>query len=332
MSLSDIDDETFKPIDLSSLESFDEEHSNNIDKSKPDFDRFEMLFEKPEFDPKSDKEDSCEFEAMYDVKKEQGEIGFKPLIEQKEEPVRKDEAGKAGEDLKDNGSIEKEEVSTETPEEKGYRIGFEQGLQKGLKQGIEQGQKQGYEDGLKKGEAEGIEKGESLGFEKGEQQGLEKGLKDGEEKATKETREKAVEILNLLEDSLKTADATLELLVEKYEEQIISLIQQIARKTVIAQVEMNDEIVKATILEALKMLIQPEEVTLSVSSDDYEYIEMIKDEFFESIDSLTNVSIRSDSSIKKGGCKIQTITASISADPESKLEAIFEAIKEAGTT
>jgi len=331
MSLSDIDDETFKPIDLSSLENLDEEHSNNADKSNPDFERFEMLFEKPKFDPDSDKEESCEFEAMYDLKKEQREMVFKPLIERKKEPVKKDEADKAKEDLEGNGSFGKKE-SKETPEEKGYRVGFEKGLEKGLEQGIEQGQKQGYEEGLKKGEAEGLEKGESLGFEKGEQQGFEKGLKDGEEKATKKTRQKAVEILNLLEDSLKTTDSTLELLVEKYEEQIISLIQKIAQKTVIAQVEMNDEIVNEMILEALKMLVQPEEVTLSVSLDDYEYIEMIKDDFFESIDSLTKVSIRSDSSIKKGGCKIDTITASISADPESRLEAIFEAIKKAGIT
>ncbi|MCD4722759.1 MAG: flagellar biosynthesis/type III secretory pathway protein [Desulfobacula sp.] len=327
MSLSDIDDEKFKPIDLSSLESFDEEHSNDTDKSKPDFDRFEMLFEKPKFE----KEESYNFEAMYDVKKEEVEIVFKPLIESNDDPFEKDEEHKARKDIKGNEAFEKQEELKETPEKKGYRAGFEKGLEKGIEQGIEQGQKQGYEEGFKKGEAQGLEKGEQQGFEKGEQQGFEKGQKEGEEKATKETREKAVEILNSLEDSLKTADSTLELLVEKYEERIISLIQQIAQKTVIAQIEMNDEIVKAMILEALKMLVQPEEVVLSVSLDDYEYVEMIKDEFFEAIDSLTNVSIRSDASIKRGGCKIDTITASISADPESRLEAIFEAIKKAGT-
>ena len=129
---------------------------------------------------------------------------------------------------------------------------------------------------------------------------------------------------------MKTADQTLDLLVEKYEKKIISLIQQIAEKAVMAQVAIDDEIVRNMILDALKALVQPEEVILSVSLDDYEYIEMIKDEFFDQIDSLESVSVRSDPSIARGGCKIETITASVSADPESRLEAIFEAIKNAG--
>ncbi|MCK5164474.1 MAG: hypothetical protein KAQ72_12185 [Desulfobacula sp.] len=318
MSLSDSDNDQFKPMALSSLESFNKERSNNTDKSKPNFDRFELLFEESKFE----KEKFHEFEAMYDVKKEPEEIIFKPLIEPRYEP---DESREKPENHE--APIEQEpEKPEETPDEKGYRQGFE----KGLEQGMEQGQKKGYEEAFKKGETEGLEKGEQQGIEQGEKKGFEQGLKEGEEKATKETRKKAVEILNSLEDSLKTADSTLELLVEKYEERIISLIQLIAQKAVMVEIEINDEIVKAMVLDALKMLVKPEEVVLSVSSDDYEYIEMVKDEFFEQIDSLNSVSVRSDPSIKRGGCKIETLTASISADPESRLEALFEAIKNAG--
>ena len=323
MSLSDSDHDQFKPMLLSSLESFDKEHSNKTNESDLDFNRFKALFEKPTFG----KEESYEFEALYDTAKEEEEIVFKPLIEPKDEPVKKDETDKKRKGPEaDGSSTEEYGEPEETPEEKGYRQGFERGLE----QGIEQGQKQGYEDGFKKGEIKGFEKGEQKGFEKGEQKGLEKGLKDGEEKALKETRKKAVEILNSLEESLKTADQTLDLLVEKYEKKIISLIQQIAEKAVMAQVAIDDEIVRNMILDALKALVQPEEVILSVSLDDYEYIEMIKDEFFDQIDSLESVSVRSDPSIARGGCKIETITASVSADPESRLEAIFEAIKNAG--
>jgi len=57
---------------------------------------------------------------------------------------------------------------------------------------------------------------------------------------------------------------------------------------------------------------------------------MIKDEFFEQIDSLNSISVRSDPSIKRGGCRIDTNTASVSTDPESRLDAIFNAMKSAG--
>jgi len=325
MSLSDIENEKFEPIDLNSLDSFDEEHSSDMEKSNPDFGRFEMLFETSKFE----KEESCDFEAMYDVKKEEEEIVFKPLIKRNDASFKKQGTNTENQSPEGNGSPGKETVEEpeETPEEKGYREGFE----KGLEQGVKQGSEQGYEEGLKKGEVEGIKKGEQQGIEKGEKQGFEQGLKDGEQKAVKETREKAVKILDSLEKALNTADQTLYLLVEKYEERIICLIQRIAEKAVMAQVEINDEIIKNLILDALKALVKPEEVVLRVCQDDYDYINMIKDEFFEMIDSLSSVSVRSDASIKRGGCKIDTITASISADPESRLEAIFEAIKKAGT-
>lgn len=323
MSLSDMDDHQFKPMDVGSLETFDKEHLNKTDESEPDFSRFKLLFEKPKFE----NEEPYEFEAFYDLTKEREEIVFKPLIEPKKKPGEKGKAGRDPEGLEDISGKQDSQEPEETPEEKGYRVG----LERGMEQGMEQGQKQGFEQGFKKGEIEGFEKGEHQGLEKGQQQGFEQGLKEGEEKGTQETREKAVEILNSLEESLKSADQTLELLVEKYESRIISLIQQIARKAVMAQLEIDDEIVRHMILDALKTLVKPEEVVLSVSQEDYEYIEMIKDEFFEQIDSLNSVSVRSDPSINRGGCKIETITASVSADPELKLDAIFEAIKKAGT-
>lgn len=326
MSLSDRENDQFTPMPLNSLERFDEEHSSKADESDPDFNRFKMLFEKP----KLDKEESFEFKAVYDAEKEQEENVFKPLIEKKDDFLEKEEADKETAGLEQDTASETQDLPepVETADEKGYREGFE----KGLEQGMLQGQKQGYEDGLKKGEAKGFEQGEAQGSEKGYQQGLEQGLKAGETKGKKEIREKAVEILNALETSLKTADQTLDLLVEKYEESIISLIQQIARKAIMARLEIDDEIIKPLILDTLKTLVQPEEVVLSVSLEDYDYIEMIKDEFFEQIDSLNSVSIRSDPTIKRGGCKIETNTASVSTDPESRLDVIFDAIKTAGAT
>ena len=270
MSLSDMDDHQFKPMDVRSLESFDKEYLSKSNESEPDFSRFKLLFEKPEFA----EEEPYEFEAFYDLTKEREEIVFKPLIEPVKKNDKKDGSDPDQKGAEDRSGRQDSQEVEETPEEKGYRVG----LQRGMENGLEQGQKQGFEQGFKKGEAEGFEKGEREGLEKGRQQGFEQGLKDGEEKGTQETREKAVEILNSIEELLTAADRTLELLVEKYEPRIISLIQQIARKAVMAQLEIDDDIVRPMILDALKTLVHPEQVVLSVSQEDYEYIEMIKDE------------------------------------------------------
>ena len=302
MSLSDRDDDGFQPMVPSSLEQFDEEQSNKTPASDPDFERFKLLFEKPGLET----QEPCEFKAMVDGRKQEEAAFFKPLIKEKQGkgPDRGEPYPSSGKDAPDS--------PVETPEEKGYR--------------------QGLERGLEQGRINGEQKGEQQGREKGYQEGFEQGVEAGEAKGRKDVQEQAVQILQSLEHALNTADQTLVLLVEKYEQRILSLIQQIARKAVLAQLEMDDDIVKHLILDALKTLVQPEEVVLSICPQDYEYIEMVKDEFFEQIDSLTRVSVKSDSGVHRGGCKIDTLTASVCVDIESRMDAIFTALKNAGTS
>lgn len=321
MSLSD--DDQFRLMEIQSLEQLDAESSYHKRKLDPDFDRFKLLFDEPKF-----KEDEpVDFKAMYDFKKEMEDVVFTPLIE-----IDEDRGGKKEQIIPEEGlSVDSDEASLpEEPELTPEEMGFAQGFEKGLEQGIEQGKARGHEEGFKAGETQGLIKGEDEGLKTGYEKGFEHGLEQGTAKGESQTKEKAVEFLTGLEESLKTADHLLDMLVDRYEADIISLIQQIAKKTILARIEMDDEIVRPMILEALKTLVQPEEITLSVSLEDYEYIEMIKDEFFEQIDSLSRVSVRSDPSLHKGDFNIETNTGQISSDIESKLDAVFEAIKTAG--
>lgn len=324
MSLSDRDDGGFQPMALSSLEQFDEEQSSKTPASDPDFDRFKRLFEKSGLETK----ESCEFKAMVGARKEEETAFFNPLIKEKQGAGHTRKTDKIPDKKKMHSSSGKDalDVPAQTLEEKGYQKGFERGLE----QGWQEGQKQGLEDGFEKGRIDGAKKGEQQGREKGYQDGFEQGVEAGEAKGRNEVQEQAVQTLQSLENALNTADQTLVLLVEKYEQNILSLIQKIARKAVMAHLEMEDDIVRHLILDALKTLVQPEDVVLSICPEDYAYIEMVKDEFFEQVGSLTRVSVKSDAAINRGGCKIDTLTASVCVDIESRLDAIFEAIKTAG--
>ncbi len=321
MSLSDGDIQEFRQLSVNSLEKFEDEISVRSEDHDPDFDRFKLLFEKQEFEGQED----YEFKAVYDVIKKEEKIVFKPLIKPRSSSpgagTRENEtpAGK--------GSENPESDAISGPVEAQEKEGFEKGYEQGFAQGLEQGRHEGYEKGFEQGRKEGYEKGFEQASEDGHEEGFAKGLEQGEKQAA----QKAGEIISSLEETLNTADQTLDFLVDNYEDRIISLIMQIAEKAVLAKLEIDDEIVKNMILEALHHLVEPEEIVLSVSVEDYDYIEMVKDEFFEKINSLTNVSIRSDSSVKRGACRIETACASISADPKERLEAIFKAIKTAGT-
>ncbi|MFH2060616.1 MAG: FliH/SctL family protein [Pseudomonadota bacterium] len=320
--MSDTRTDQFKPLTIHSLDSFNDEVSNATKDSEPDFDRFKLLIEKPKFD----QEETSDFQALYRGQEEKEEVIFKLLIEKKEKPLQ---TGRTNEKIASQEMVAQTQEETEpeeTSEERGYREGFQNGLAAGTKKGYEEG----LDKGFKEGEVKGFEQGRTKGIEEGKTKGMEQGLKQGETKGLEDSKEKVLEIVNSLEDALSKTDQTLEKMVDIYEERIILLIQQIAQKAVMAKIEMDDEVVKPMIIDALKHLIKPEEVVLNVSTEDYEYIEMVKDEFFDQIESLKSVSVRSDPSIKRGGCKIQTKTASVSTDVESRLQTIFNAIQKAG--
>jgi len=326
MSLSDVEKDEFKPIDLKGLDSFDEELSHKNMETRPDFERFKMLFDPSELEA----EEPISFKALYSFDKQTMDQPFEPLI--KETGGNRAENSGKEDTLKTQDS--EEAVQEAEPEislkDQAFEQGYTKGFDQGLVQGEEKGSAHGYEQGYAKGEALGLEKGETQGFAKGKEDGFDKGYQEGREKAEAETQKETIAIIEPLKEVLNAADPMLDQLIEKYEAQIISLILKISKKVVMASLQVDDEIVRHTILDALKHLVAPEEIILSVSPEDYEYIEMIKDEFFEAIGSLKHVAVKSDPLMDRGGCRIETATATIATDPESKLSAIYEAILNAG--
>ncbi|MCP3941216.1 MAG: flagellar biosynthesis/type III secretory pathway protein [Desulfobacteraceae bacterium] len=327
MSLSDIEKDEFKPIDIGTLDSFDDELSQKSDEVKPDLERFKMLFDPAELKG----EEPISFEQLYTFDKGVKDEPFEPLIKRTAKDLRPRHPGEG--DLPETTDLKK--IEQEAPpeismEEQAFEQGHKKGFDQGLIEGEEKGKIQGYDEGFQKGESEGFKKGELEGGVKGEADGFDKGYQEGRKKAEGEIQKETVQILDPLKDALDTADHLLDTLVEKYEVQILSLVSKISQKAVMASVKVDDEIVRNTILDALKSLVAPEEIILNVSAEDYEYIEMVKDEFFEAVESLKHVAVKSDPLITKGGCKIETATASISTDPDSKLDAIYDAVKNAG--
>lgn len=306
ISLSDLKHLEFLPLDVTRLESFNDERFQKSLKTQPDFQRFKLLL-----DP-ADLKGDVSFKALIPLKSDSGGHLFESLA-LPAGPLLDQVPGQESPQTREPGS------SVENPVfEQGYAQGFEQGLA----QGEETGRVKGFEQGCQQGEAEGFVKGEAQGFDKGYQEGL--------EKAQADIQEQARQILDPLKVTLTTADGMLDQLVDNYEAQILALIFKISQKAVMASLKMDDEIVKHTILDALKHLVTPEEIIVNVSSEDYDYIEMVKDEFFQAIESLKHVRVTSDPLIHRGGCKIETATASIATDPESKLNAVYEALINAG--
>ncbi|WDP93221.1 MAG: flagellar biosynthesis/type III secretory pathway protein [Desulfobacter sp.] len=326
MSLSDkntpntVPDDGFKPMDLGALESFEKEVSVKSPETEPDYDRFKLLFDPEE----EEKEEEVSFEALYKVTREIKQELFEPLIEGTD--TEENGAPDTTPDPESDSSEGRDAPPEKTPEELGFEQGYQDGLARGQEEGRAAGETKGFEEGFAKGEAQGREKGEADGFAKGQEEGFQQGLEEGLEAGRTEVRAQTEDVLGPLKESLETADGLLDRMLVRYEGQLIELVYKIAEKAVAAKVDTDDEIVRHTIIDAMKGLVAPEEITLNVSTEDYEYVEMVKEVFFESIRSLNHVAVNSDPMIPKGGCRIESAGAVIATDPESKLAAVYDAV------
>jgi flagellar assembly protein FliH len=313
----------FKAIDVSSLDNFDGEVSLKRPDAEPDFNRFKLLF-----DPLEVEREEGRFEAVYKVTQQLKEELFEPLIQGADvdtgEPAKKsDVSAPALADAQKNADEAEEEP---TPEEQGFAAGYEKGMAQGLEKGLASAHAKGYEEGLEKGRGEGFKQGETDGFA----EGFEKGMEEGRDAGKQEIGQEMTQILDPFRQALGTADRMLEEMLARYETQLVELVCQIAGKVVMAKLDADDTLIKNTILDALSQLAFPEQINLSVAEEDYEYVEMIKETFFESVRSLTNITVNTDAMIPKGGCRIESAGATITTDPESKLKAVYDAIAQAG--
>ena len=331
MSLSDQEehkDETFlsqydgfKAIDVGSLDNFDKEVSRSD--AEPDFDRFKLLF-----DPLEVEREEGGFEELYKVTKQLKKELFEPLVQGAD--VEAPDLNKDDSDALEQAVDTDEPEDGPTPEEQGFAAGYEQGMAQGFKKGQTEGHTKGYEEGMEKGQKEGFKQGETDGFAKGESEGFEKGMAEGHDAGKQEIVQEMTQVLDPFRQALETADQMLENMLARYETQLVELVCQIAGKVVMAKLDSDDAVIKNTILDALSQLASPEEITLSVAEEDYEYVEMVKETFFESVRSLIHITVNTDAMISKGGCRIESAGATITTDPESKLKAVYDAIAQAG--
>ncbi|MFO7886249.1 MAG: FliH/SctL family protein [Desulfobacteraceae bacterium] len=323
-------EDTWQPMDISSLAVYEGNEKLKLEDRTSDYDVFKHLYEDPGSDESLDF-----FHPMYEAddssKTEEAESSFYPLFsEEKEERSSKDreERETPGSDNAlretEETKISAQEKNSQNQEDQWFDKGFKQGYDQGKKDGLDQGQTSAFEtarqEGYDQGKAAGETEGYDLGFQKGEQA------------ARAECDAKSLDIINSLGDICDKIENSWKEFVDQYENEIIELICKIAEKVVFAKVDIDQTLVRESIFHALAKLPEPREIVLSVAPEDYEYIEMIKEGFFEKVDTLSTVSVVSNPGISRGGCRIETSKAEVETDIESRLEAVVERIKEKGRT
>jgi flagellar assembly protein FliH len=292
---------------LESYETMEFEEARSISE-EDDFQEFDVSSSDDSFQPLVENQEFEEFE---------GTQSEPPSKEKKssmdEKSSFKGDKGKKGKDSK----IDALSAVVEQEKEEAYNSGFEEGKIQGKKD---------VRTELEKENEELREEKKSEGFEEGKINGYEAGKKEAYDEAKKEFDQKAESVLSIIEAIESSWDKVL----EKYEDEIVELSLNIARRVLYSNLTLDPDFVKLSIKEALKEIPDPVDVTIGVNPEDYNIIEMIKEDFFQRFENLKNITIISDPAIGRGGCTIDSESGGITQSVENRLNILEEQLLKNG--
>ncbi|MGI6703177.1 MAG: FliH/SctL family protein [Clostridia bacterium] len=168
------------------------------------------------------------------------------------------------------------------------------------------------QEGYKRGYNEGLEKGTAEGYEKGRQQGLDTANRMIEEAV--EIKQRALEAK--------------ERIVKEAEAEIIRIVIEIARKVLGEQVKTDREAVLGLVRGALKKCTFSGRVTMKVSPEDYDMVELSKRRLLSEIDGITQLDIVVEDALSQGSCLLETDAGCIDAGVEVQLDRIQHVFRE----
>ncbi len=163
-----------------------------------------------------------------------------------------------------------------------------------------------------------------LGLEKeAYDRGFQEGRASGEISGKKEIEPALNSCSTALSDLEKVKD-DLRLHAEKAS---VELAMGIARKIIRKEVAADNGIVIAVIREALKKIVDPENIKIKIRSEDLRHVQASGHQFTDLVGSMESISIEADDTIGIGGCQIETNFGDIDAAIQTQLEVLENALR-----
>lgn len=159
-----------------------------------------------------------------------------------------------------------------------------------------------------------------------EQEAYEKGFAQGEKDGFALGEKKSLKVIEHMEHLLEQLAGLQEHIVKRDEKEIVEVLFAVAEKIVQHQVQVDETVVKASVMEALALAAERREICFSVHPDDYDYVETLRPELFARLKDLKTATVSADPSILRGGCFLETVYGDVDARMEKRLENVYQAL------
>jgi flagellar assembly protein FliH len=105
------------------------------------------------------------------------------------------------------------------------------------------------------------------------------------------------------------------------------LVMIIAEKIIRHSIDEQSETILATIEDAIRLAVKSEEFQIRINPQDFEAIQAKKKELIDDISGLDNIVLKTDKSIERGGCILESAHCTVDATVDSQLQVIREALE-----
>jgi flagellar assembly protein FliH len=111
-------------------------------------------------------------------------------------------------------------------------------------------------------------------------------------------------------------------LLDNASQDMLRLVLSIARQVIHVELSVNSGIILGTIERALQAAVRSDAYHLRVNCEDLALVTEKKPLFLARISSLQNITIEADSTVSRGGCRLESELGEVDATIESQLEVI----------
>lgn len=157
-------------------------------------------------------------------------------------------------------------------------------------------------------------------LEKAHQDGVREGLEKAEEDYGSTTR--------AFTSLCQQLDSVRETIVSNSSHEIQDFALAVAERIIRSSLRDNDTTIIATIEEALQRAVKSEEFTLYINPGDYDTVMEKTSDLISGLSGLSNIVIKQDTSVEKGGAKIESDNCTIDATIAGQFDVILDEIKQ----
>lgn len=169
---------------------------------------------------------------------------------------------------------------------------------------------------LEKAKNDGYNEGHEKGFQEGLQDGFNKGYNEGKTVSDNLVKES----LDIKNDYINTRNN----LLEELEDDIIQLVIGIYEKILDRQMEEDHNTIISLVLNGIKNLDPTDKLTIVVSKDDFNILEMARDEILAKASLINELEIKYDINLSKGDCILETSKGNIDISIKDQMSEVKE--------